>query len=97
MVTAASSSGREPDEPESTSAERGDVPTTAPAPGGFFGLGATVDRMAARYDWLSAGMGALLGTSYGVFRGQDVGQALGVTLCATVVAVAIDEMLKDVE
>jgi len=103
VVTAASSSGSEPDEPESTSAERGDVPTTAPAPGGFFGLGAdfdlgaTVDRMAARYDWLSAGMGALLGTSYGVFRGQDVGQALGVTLCATVVAVAIDEMLKDVE
>ena len=56
-----------------------------------------IDRLAARYDWLSAGMGALLGTSYGVYRGQPPAQALGITVCATVVAVAIDELLKDQE
>ena len=36
-----------------------------------------------------------MGTSYGVVRGQPVSQALGITVCATVVALAIDEMLKD--
>lgn len=56
-----------------------------------------VDKVAQRYDWLSAGLGALAGTSYGVYRGQPVGQALGITLCATVVALAVDEMLKDGE
>ena len=56
-----------------------------------------VDRVAQRYDWLSAGLGALAGTSYGVYRGQPVGQALGITLCATVVALAVDEAIKDQE
>ena len=56
-----------------------------------------VDKVAQRYDWLSAGLGALAGTSYGVSRGQPVGQALGITLCATVVALAVDEMIKDHE
>ena len=56
-----------------------------------------VDKVAQRYDWLSAGLGALAGTSYSVYRGQPVGQALGITLCATVVALAVDEMLKDGE
>ncbi len=56
-----------------------------------------VDKVAQRYDWLSAGLGALAGTSYGVYRGQPVGQALGITLCATVVALAVDEAMKDRE
>jgi tetrahydromethanopterin S-methyltransferase subunit G len=56
-----------------------------------------VDKVAQRYDWLSAGLGALAGTSYGVYRGQPVGQALGITLCATVVALAVDEAIKDQE
>jgi hypothetical protein len=65
--------------------------------GADFDVMAAVDKVAARYDWLSAGLGALLGTSFGVSRGQPVGQALGITVCATVVAVAVDEWLKDQE
>ena len=60
-----------------------------------FDLELAFANLAARYDWLSAGIGALMGTSYGVVRGQPVSQALGITVCATVVALAIDEMLKD--
>ena len=60
-----------------------------------FDLELAFANLAARYDWLSAGIGALMGTSYGVARGQPVSQALGITVCATVVALAIDEMLKD--
>lgn len=60
-----------------------------------FDLELAFANLAARYDWLSAGTGALMGTSYGVVRGQPVSQALGITVCATVVALAIDEMLKD--
>ena len=58
---------------------------------------ASIDKVAARYDWLSASLGALAGTSYGVYRGQPVGQALGITICATVVALAVDEMINDHE
>ena len=47
-------------------------------------IGESVEKMATRYDWLSAGLGALLGCSYGVMRGQSVNQALGITMCATV-------------
>ena len=60
-------------------------------------IGESVEKMATRYDWLSAGSGALLGCSYGVMRGQSVNQALGITMCATVVAVAIDELMRDQE
>jgi hypothetical protein len=60
-------------------------------------IGESVEKMATRYDWLSAGLGALLGCSYGVMRGQSVNQALGITMCATVVAVAIDELMRDEE
>lgn len=56
-----------------------------------------MDAIAQRYDWLSAGLGALAGTSYGVYRGQPVAQALGITLCATVVALVLDEMIKENE
>lgn len=58
---------------------------------------ASLEKLARRYDWLSASLGALLGTSYGVYRGQPPAEALGLTLCATVVAVAIDEFIKDFE
>ena len=60
-----------------------------------FDLELAFANLAARYDWLSAGIGALMGTTYGVVRGQPVSQALGITVCAAVVALAIDEMLKD--
>lgn len=56
-----------------------------------------VDAVAQRYDWLSASLGALAGTSYGAYRGQPIGQALGVTVCAAVVALAVDELLRDRE
>lgn len=65
--------------------------------GPSFDAGAAFEKLATRYDWLSAGLGALLGTSYGVYRGQPASKALGITLCATVIAVAIDELIKDRE
>jgi hypothetical protein len=65
--------------------------------GGSFDLMAAVDKVAARYDWLSASLGAFAGTSYGVYRGQPLGQALSITLGATVVAVALDELMRDQE
>ncbi len=40
--------------------------------------------MLARYDFLSAGMGALVVTGFCVGRGQDVGTALWITAAATV-------------
>ena len=60
-----------------------------------FDLETAFANLASRYDWLSAGIGALMGTSYGVVRGQPPSQALGIAVCATVVALAIDEILKE--
>ena len=40
--------------------------------------------MLARYDFVSAGMGALLVTGYCAARGQDVGTALWITAAATI-------------
>jgi hypothetical protein len=71
--------------------------STSEATKNFNQVIAGVDAIAQRYDWLSAGLGALAGTSYGVYRGQPVGQALGITLCATVVALVLDEMIKENE
>ena len=42
-------------------------------------------------------MGAMLGTSYGIYRGQAPGQALLMALGATVIAVAVDEVIKENE
>lgn len=47
-------------------------------------LARSAERVLARYDFLSAGMGALLVTGFCVARGQDVGTALWITAAATV-------------
>jgi len=47
-------------------------------------LARNAERVLARYDFLSAGMGALLVTGFCVARGQDVGTALWITAAATV-------------
>jgi hypothetical protein len=44
----------------------------------------TAERVLARHDFLSAGMGALAVTGYCVMRGQDLGTALWITAAATV-------------
>lgn len=44
----------------------------------------SAERVLARYDFLSAGMGALVVTGFCVSRGQDVGTALWITAAATV-------------
>jgi len=62
-----------------------------------FDVAGAFAKLGRRYDWLSAVTGALMGTSYGVYRGQPPAQALGVTLCATVTAVAIDELIREQE
>ncbi|KAL4436901.1 hypothetical protein ABPG75_004040 [Micractinium tetrahymenae] len=53
------------------------------------------ERVLARYDFLSAGMGALLVTGFCVSRGQDVGTALWITASATVVALLVNDVLPD--
>lgn len=56
-------------------------------PGGGSGLAQmakSAERMLARYDFLSAGLGALCVTGFCVARGQDVGTALWITAAATV-------------
>ena len=40
-------------------------------------------------------MGALAVTTFCVARGQDPGEALRVTVCATVLSVVLNELLKD--
>ena len=62
---------------------------------GKTGLGEDLEALAGRYDWLSAGIGALAVTTFCVARGQDPGEALRVTVCATVLAVVLNELLKD--
>ena len=52
-----------------------------------------LSRMMAKYDFVSAGMGALLVTGYCAMRGQDVGTALWITVASTVTAVVVDEVL----
>mmetsp|Transcript_27563 Transcript_27563/g.67785 ORF Transcript_27563/g.67785 Transcript_27563/m.67785 type:complete len:196 (+) Transcript_27563:254-841(+) len=56
-----------------------------------------VDKFRFKYDFLSAGLGALLATSYGISKGQSPTKALGITVCASIVAIAIDELIKDNE
>ena len=50
-----------------------------------------------RYDFLSAGMGALAVTSYCVWRGQDPVTALSITAASTVVALVANELLVEAE
>lgn len=53
---------------------------------------ANVDAILTRYDFLSAGIGALCVTSYCVMRGQDPYTALSITAAATVAALVINEI-----
>lgn len=46
-----------------------------------------------RYDFLSAGMGAMVVTSFCFARGQDVTTALWISAAATVGAVVLNELL----
>lgn len=46
-----------------------------------------------RYDFLSAGMGAMVVTTFCFSRGQDVGTALWISAAATVGAVVLNELL----
>lgn len=55
----------------------------------------TAERMSARYDFLSAGMGAILVTGFCVARGQDVGTALWITAAATIVAILVNDVLPE--
>jgi len=51
----------------------------------------SIDRFLQRYDILSAGVGALCGTSIFVACGRDPWQALGFTCVATVLALCLEE------
>lgn len=53
----------------------------------------SAERVLARYDFLSAGMGALVVTGFCVGRGQDVGTALWITVASTVVALLVNDVL----
>jgi hypothetical protein len=44
----------------------------------------SAERVLSRYDFLSAGMGAMMVTGFCVARGQDIGTALWITAAATV-------------
>ncbi|KAL4432552.1 hypothetical protein ABPG77_000489 [Micractinium sp. CCAP 211/92] len=55
----------------------------------------SAERVLARYDFLSAGMGALVVTGFCVGRGQDVGTALWITAAATVVALLVNDLLPE--
>lgn len=46
-----------------------------------------------RYDFLSAGMGAMVVTSFCFARGQDVSTALWISAAATIGAVVLNELL----
>lgn len=49
--------------------------------------------VARRYDFLSAGVGALAVTTFCVVRGQDAGTALWITAASTVVALLLNDMI----
>ncbi|EFN55540.1 expressed protein [Chlorella variabilis] len=53
------------------------------------------ERVLSRYDFLSAGMGAMLVTGFCVARGQDLGTALWITAAATVVAILVNDVLPE--
>ena len=51
--------------------------------------------LANRYDFVSAGLGALAVTTFCVSRGQDPGTALWITAASTVVALLVNDMFGD--
>ena len=56
-----------------------------------------VARVATRYDWLSAGVGASSCAMWFVLQGQSVSTALGIASVATIAAVVVEELLGDCE
>lgn len=75
--------------------------SAAPNPKGQEGNGpsllANIERntnlLLQRYDFLSAGLGALAVTTFCVARGQDAATALWITGASTVVALLLNEIL----
>jgi hypothetical protein len=55
----------------------------------------SAERVLSRYDFLSAGMGAMMVTGFCVARGQDIGTALWITAAATVVAILVNDVLPE--
>jgi len=55
----------------------------------------SADTVFHRYDFVSAGMGALAVTSFCVARGQDPFLALSVTAASTVVALLLNDALHE--
>jgi hypothetical protein len=64
-------------------------PAAAPA-----GLAAQLEAFSRRYDFPSAGLGALCVTGYCVMRGQDPFTALSITAAATVVALLANDLIS---
>jgi len=63
-------------------------------PYGFEDVKLRVQRMGQKYDFLSAFMGSIAVTGYFVFaKGQDVGLALSISSCSTIIAVVVNEYL----
>ena len=60
-------------------------------------LARLVVRVATRYDWLSAGVGASSCAMWFVIQGQSVSTALGIASVATIAAVVVEELLGDCE
>ena len=60
-------------------------------------LARLVVRVATRYDWFSAGVGASSCAMWFVIQGQSVSTALGIASVATIAAVVVEELLGDCE
>ncbi|WPT15443.1 hypothetical protein PSENEW3_00003384 [Picochlorum sp. SENEW3] len=61
---------------------------------GFEDVKLRVQQMGQKYDFLSAFMGSIAVTGYFVFaKGQDVGLALSISSCSTIMAVVVNEYL----
>jgi len=50
-----------------------------------------------KHDFLSAGMGALVVTSFCVLRGQNLGTALWITIASTVTAAVVNDVFFNEE
>eukprot|EP00887_Chlorella_sp_A99_P008021 scaffold12.g8021.t1 len=55
----------------------------------------TLQLMMQKYDFVSAGLGALAVTTFCVARGQDPQTALWITAASTVVALLVNDMFDD--
>ena len=69
---------------------------TSSMSGGVQGLAkraATIAEPLSRYDWLSAGLGALAVTTVCVSHGQDPATAAWITASSTVVALLVNDFV----